>query len=154
MRGNKGQAAMEFLMTYGWAILAAVIVIAVLAAFGVFSPGTYIPTQCTVSAPWGCDKNQIAADNSAGTVTFQVVNGGGQAYDNVIFYLTGDCVGDTSAAAINDWADGISQTVTITCAAAPTVGEKVTGDITVSYRADGGTIDMASAGSYTVEAVA
>ena len=38
---KKGQAAMEFLMTYGWAILAAIIAIAVLAYFGVFNPGRY-----------------------------------------------------------------------------------------------------------------
>ena len=36
---KRGQAAMEFLMTYGWAILAAIIAIAALAYFGVFSPG-------------------------------------------------------------------------------------------------------------------
>jgi len=35
MRFNKkGQAAMEFLMTYGWAILIAIIAIAALIAFG------------------------------------------------------------------------------------------------------------------------
>ena len=43
MYKKKGQAAMEFLMTYGWAILAAVVVIGVLAYFGVFSPGKYFP---------------------------------------------------------------------------------------------------------------
>ncbi len=39
---NKGQAAMEFLMTYGWAILAAIIAIGVLSYFGIFSPGNFI----------------------------------------------------------------------------------------------------------------
>ncbi len=34
---NKAQSSMEFLMTYGWAIMAAVIVIGVLSYFGVFS---------------------------------------------------------------------------------------------------------------------
>jgi len=43
MKNKKGQAAMEFLMTYGWAILAAIIAIGVLAAFGVFSPGKLTP---------------------------------------------------------------------------------------------------------------
>lgn len=38
---KRGQAAVEFLMTYGWAILAAVIAIGVLAYFGVFSPKSY-----------------------------------------------------------------------------------------------------------------
>ncbi len=42
MKNNKSQATMEFLMTYGWAILAAIIVIGVFAYFGVFSPGKYV----------------------------------------------------------------------------------------------------------------
>ncbi len=37
MMSKKGQAAMEFLMTYGWAILIAIVAIAALIAFGVFS---------------------------------------------------------------------------------------------------------------------
>jgi len=45
---KKGQAAVEFefLMTYGWAILAAIIAIAVLTYFGVFSPGKYSQQPC------------------------------------------------------------------------------------------------------------
>jgi len=35
----KGQAAMEYLMTYGWAILIVIAVIAALYAMGIFTPG-------------------------------------------------------------------------------------------------------------------
>lgn len=38
---RKGQTALEYLMTYGWAILIIVIVGAALYALGVFSPGTF-----------------------------------------------------------------------------------------------------------------
>jgi len=41
MKNKKSQEAIEFLMTYGWAILAGVIAIAVLIYFGVFSPNNY-----------------------------------------------------------------------------------------------------------------
>ena len=75
---KKGQAAMEFLMTYGWAILAAVIVIAVLASFGVFSPSKYVPQTCVISAPFGCVKNQIAASDGGDTITLVITNGGGE----------------------------------------------------------------------------
>ena len=37
---NKGQAALEFLMTYGWTILAAIVSIAAFAQFGLVSAGT------------------------------------------------------------------------------------------------------------------
>jgi len=46
MKNKKSQGAMDFLMTYGWAILSAVIVIGVLASFGVFSPDTSIEKDC------------------------------------------------------------------------------------------------------------
>ena len=36
MRGRKGQSAMEYLMTYGWAILIVIVVVAALYAMGVF----------------------------------------------------------------------------------------------------------------------
>jgi len=46
---TKGQAAMEFLMTYGWAILAAIIVIGVLAIY--FRPSTLTSNSVIVTAP-------------------------------------------------------------------------------------------------------
>jgi uncharacterized protein (UPF0333 family) len=38
---RKGQAAMEFLMTYGWAILVVLAAIGALAYFGVLSPDKF-----------------------------------------------------------------------------------------------------------------
>ena len=48
---RKGQAAMEFLMTYGWAILVVLAAIAALAYFGVLSPGNLVPERTTFTAP-------------------------------------------------------------------------------------------------------
>ena len=47
---KKAQSAMEYLMTYGWAILIVIIVAAALYALGIFNPATYtgrIPTGFT-----------------------------------------------------------------------------------------------------------
>ncbi len=49
---KKGQAAMEFLMTYGWAILVVLIALGALFFLGVFDPKT--PSTCTVAAPLTC----------------------------------------------------------------------------------------------------
>jgi uncharacterized protein (UPF0333 family) len=46
---KKGQAAMEFLMTYGWAILVVLAAIGALAYFGVLNPSKLIPNKCTLS---------------------------------------------------------------------------------------------------------
>ena len=42
MLGKKGQSALEYLMTYGWAILIIIIVGGVLYYYGVFSPGKLV----------------------------------------------------------------------------------------------------------------
>jgi hypothetical protein len=39
----RGESAMEYIMTYGWAILIIIIVAAALFALGVFDPHTYAP---------------------------------------------------------------------------------------------------------------
>ena len=46
---KKAQAAMEFLMTYGWAIMAAAVVIAVLAWSGALNPQRLLPQSATLS---------------------------------------------------------------------------------------------------------
>ncbi|MFP4118604.1 MAG: hypothetical protein ACLFTH_00960 [Candidatus Woesearchaeota archaeon] len=48
---RKGQAAMEFLMTYGWAILVVLLAIGALAYFGVLSPQKLLPERTTFAAP-------------------------------------------------------------------------------------------------------
>ena len=52
---KRGQAAMEFLMTYGWAILVVLIAIAALAFFGVLNPGRFLPSSCTITPGISCE---------------------------------------------------------------------------------------------------
>ncbi len=136
---KKGQAAMEFLMTYGWAILAAVIVIGVLAYFGVFSPSTYVPNQCVVSAPFGCN----AGIASTTAVTLELRNGGGEAF-NVSSVVVSGC--GTSAAIGSVAADSLT-TVAVTCTPALTSGSKFKGDITITYKKTSSALDLTSSGS-------
>lgn len=56
MKSNnkRGQAAMEFLMTYGWAILVVLAAIGALAYFGVLSPDRFLPEKCTLPSGFAC----------------------------------------------------------------------------------------------------
>ncbi|MFC1730251.1 hypothetical protein ACFL6I_07920 [candidate division KSB1 bacterium] len=54
MARKKAQAAMEFLMTYGWAILVVLVVIGALAYFGVLDPAKLLPDKCTATAGFSC----------------------------------------------------------------------------------------------------
>ena len=60
---KRAQAAMEFLMTYGWAILVVLVAIGALAYFGVLSPDRFLPEKCVLSTGSGlfCDKFTITA---------------------------------------------------------------------------------------------
>ena len=44
---HKSQSALEYMMTYGWAILVIVIVAAVLYSLGIFSPSSSLSTTIT-----------------------------------------------------------------------------------------------------------
>jgi uncharacterized protein (UPF0333 family) len=54
MSRRKGQAAMEFLTTYGWAIMVVLVSIGALAYFGVLNPGKYLPDKCVFTTGVSC----------------------------------------------------------------------------------------------------
>lgn len=59
MKSNKSQAAMEFLMTYGWAILIVLIAIGALAYFGVLIPDRYLSEWAQEARTLGEDCNEL-----------------------------------------------------------------------------------------------
>ncbi|MEM4703324.1 MAG: hypothetical protein QXP53_02475 [Candidatus Pacearchaeota archaeon] len=77
-QNKKGQAAMEFLMTYGWAILIAIIAIAALIAFGVLNVGKTAANICTLTAPLEAKGCYLQEDSTPDQVTLSVTvyNGG------------------------------------------------------------------------------
>ncbi|VVB58003.1 Uncharacterised protein [Candidatus Anstonella stagnisolia] len=70
---TKGQAAMEYLMTYGWALLVIVVVLAALLFINPFRA----PEQCTFDTPsFVCGKPLLTADNEhAGKLYGKITNG-------------------------------------------------------------------------------
>ena len=72
---RKSQAAMEFLMTYGWAILVVLAAIAALAYFGVLSPEKFLPEKCLIETGFTCISSKIEAAQS--TIVFS--NGYGKS---------------------------------------------------------------------------
>lgn len=55
---------MEYLMTYGWAILVIIIVIAVLFYIGVLNPRNYVPRQCQFQPGLICASYRLNANTS------------------------------------------------------------------------------------------
>lgn len=95
-RTLKGQAAMEYLMTYGWAILVIVLVLAILAFY--LPNLIQVPESCLFSQPgFSCDvkKPVIVADSDNQVrVIFRLDNQQGQAVNITRVLCTTAAVGD------------------------------------------------------------
>jgi hypothetical protein len=94
---KRGQAAIEYLTTYGWMILLITISTGALTYFGVFSPSAYVPERCYFSQQLVCE-DYLLEDTGADTEvqvklrnnfkrSIQITDG--EAYNP----LTGDPVG-------------------------------------------------------------
>ncbi len=155
---RKGQAAVEFLMTYGWAILAAVIAIGVLAYFGVFSPGKYVTGSAIVNAPFYVNAwNVQSSPGALGGVNLELRNNGGEDYYVYGVTVTGCGPEDLTTHPNYNVANGnvpaLAGSITpfqILCTTPTTrlvLGSTLKGDITIGYRKLGSAIDLTSTGT-------
>ena len=137
MMNRKSQAALEFIMTYGWAILVVLVAVGALAYFGVLNPDKFLPAKCTLSAGIGCIDHRVQATAGPlghGLVTVSLTNSLG--YDiNTVVVGAGGCgnypgsAGSTGSVTL---ANGIQQQYQIPCTAA-LAGSKYNAQLNVSY---------------------
>ncbi|GIU69505.1 MAG: hypothetical protein KatS3mg002_0741 [Candidatus Woesearchaeota archaeon] len=59
---TKSQAALEFMVTYGWVILGVMIVIGALAYYGVFNTSKYINDECNFGNQLYCEDFRVTTD--------------------------------------------------------------------------------------------
>jgi len=71
---KKGQGALEFLMTYGWAFLVILIMIGALAYFGVLSPTKFLPDRCSFGSEITCKDYFINETAGVADVKLRLVN--------------------------------------------------------------------------------
>ena len=67
--GRRGQAALEFLTTYGWVFLIILVVIAAFSYFGVLSPSRTLPDKCILGNVLVCKDFRVL---STGTPNGQI----------------------------------------------------------------------------------
>ncbi len=127
---KKGQAALEFLMTYGWAILVVLVAIGALAFFGVLSPDKFLPSKCTLQPGLACTDHKV----TPGIVTVVVKNGYGS--DILVNDVRAENCGTSQPAATLK--NGAQTSYAITCSTAIS-GTKYSGTLNISYtNADSG----------------
>ena len=143
---TKGQAAMEFLMTYGWAILAAIIVIGVLAVY--FRPGQTISDQAILGVPF----YGVGAVVGTSQVQVEVRNNGGEDLtitDATLSFNTPNGAACNDATGTGDIAAGASLILTFGDCNGLTAGSTVNAGITISYERLGSELTLSSTGSVT-----
>jgi len=140
---------MEFLMTYGWAILVVLVAIGALAYFGVLSPSKFLPSSCTLAPGIGCDDFKISS------TTAQVImrNGMGDDLSNVTVAISG-CTASTEADGNDAWNDGTvlggTDGVTLATCTNGNAGSSFKSDVTVSYVGSSG-ISHSATGTITAK---
>ena len=129
---KKGQAALEFLMTYGWAILVVLVAIGALAFFGVLSPDKFLPSKCTLQPGLACVDHKV----TPGVITVVIKNGYGS--DITMNDVRAQNCGSLQPAAT--LSNGGQLTYAITCISVPgTSGGKYSGVLNISFtNADSG----------------
>ena len=146
---KKGQAAMEFLMTYGWAILAAIVVIAVLAIY--FRPGSLVQNSVIVNAPlYG-----VGTVITSTQIQVELKNNGAEDLTTTAASLDFNSPSTASCdpgAGFGAFTIGSAQILTFANCVNLAVGETVNADISVSYTRPGSTLTQQSTGSVSGKA--
>ena len=143
-------------MTYGWAILAAVIAIGVLAYFGVFSPGKYVSGTAVVNPPFYVSAaNAKASYSTDGGIQLALKNNGGEDYSITSVNIT-NCGGNTNPAMPLTAAADSTSIITINCDGSHKLnnGDTIKGDITITYQKAGVAVDLTSTGTVAQKVVA
>jgi len=78
---RKGQAAVDYLATYGWALLLLVFVIIVLYSTGVISPERFVSQECVFQPGFSCDNYYLKKADISPYYTFEFTAYNGLGYD-------------------------------------------------------------------------
>lgn len=138
---------MEFLMTYGWAILVVLVAIAALAYFGVLNPGRYLPNSCVLASGMGCDDFKVTSADA------QLIlrNGLGDDLSSVNVAIAG-CTASAEADGNDAWNDGSilggADGILLTGCSNGNAGARFSQDVTISYVGSSG-IDHTVTGTIT-----
>ena len=140
MTNRKSQAALEFIMTYGWAILVVLVAIGALAYFGVLSPDRFLPSKCTLQSGIAC------LDHKATATTLVIYIKNSLGYD-----LTVDAVKAQQCTALGSQgalSNGGTATYTLTCVNS---GSKYNGDVNITYTNSDTSVQHTNQGEVTTK---
>jgi len=151
----RAQSAMEYLMTYGWAILIIAIVLGALFSLGVFSSSSFVGTTCIPGSGYLCSSPVLHGGTFTATVgqatgttwltaNIFLVSGGGSpssvpaSLTSCVYYSTG-AISSGQTIALSFTAPAILTSGAASCGTAysSTVGTSYSGAIWAEYTTTG-----------------
>ncbi len=152
---KKGQVAMELTMTYGWAIIAVIGIISVLAMSGAIEPTKYAQGSVILSPPfyasaWNVKQDSdpsLSGDQSA--VILELKNNGDETYSIENIYIS-NCGSSDSSMQIEPKSP---IKIAIECVYPLKNGKLFKGDISITYKKHNSQIDLTSTGAITEKVV-
>ncbi|MBW2967860.1 hypothetical protein KY362_05220 [Candidatus Woesearchaeota archaeon] len=143
-RSRRSQAAMELLMTYGWAILVVAAAIAALAYFGVMNPAKFFPESCTMpsTSGLGCMDFKMTPD----AAYLMIMNGRG-----LDMHISNITVGECAASFDVDLLDGYSNVFNVTGCSFGSKGAKIREDLIIYYNYKDSNMSKPGKGSITAK---
>ncbi|MBC8146583.1 MAG: hypothetical protein H8E98_01190, partial [Bacteroidetes bacterium] len=127
---KRAQAAMEFLMTYGWAILVVLIAIGALAYFGVLNPNKFLPQSCTLSPGLSCIDFAVYSDG----VVIKIANGMGSDLNSLEVGVENCMTASMGMNYLGNLPDGEGDTYMMFCQL--TAGSRFKEDVFINYIKD------------------
>jgi len=119
----KAQSAMEYLMTYGWAILIIAVVLGALFSLGVFSGSSLLGTSCVASPGYYCQSPVLS---TSGTLTFSFGQNTGATVYNAILCVEPQSQSPTQSALIFNNNNCTAPNTYLTLASGQTINPSIT----------------------------
>jgi len=148
-KDKKGQAAMEFLMTYGWAILAAIVVIGIL-GYSYFSSDVMNQRMGIINSPFYLNAHNVNT-TGGGTINLEIENKDDRDFNITSIELSVDNPSSGTCEVTyspNEQLDSGEMQVFAVGACTMTLesGDSFGGDISLGYREQGSGIDQYTTG--------
>lgn len=153
VNARRGQAAMEYLMTYGWALLVIVLVLGALIYLQVLNPQSRLQDTCSLQVGWKCE---VASLDDQGTLGLKITNQQAVQLSTSIYCNSGTghvITGDEDYKPDSPVSLSPGQSDVFYCTVPDftnrQIGDSTSGEVVVKYK--DGTVDKYLKGTYTAK---
>jgi hypothetical protein len=147
---RKGQAALEFLMTYGWAILVVLILSAALMSLGVINIRDKLPEQAKFPAPFNAEEFAIDKEGNISIQFYNALNDPITISQAVGSYSGTDYCQNLQFFTSDKWQVGPKETFTLKYSCPDGAGKRVLTYLTFTYNISANNLPHTHTGYVTV----